>query len=183
MRLLSRLMGLFAVFAGIAFSGAAFAQSTVEGTIAFDGRPVPMTHVYARQARGWSTSDEPGHVKILISDREAPGRVATSQQAYYEAARTAQVQGLILNLEAAGRVRLVIFAPGGNMDDTFVPDVLSQLELTDFVRQGDWVSGRLRTTQPRELTPSGEGPNRRPATPSTCAFGRRSLRRRSRPKS
>jgi hypothetical protein len=116
-----------------------------------------MTHVYARETRGSVGGTEPGQVKIVILDRAAPGRVAASQQAYIEAARAGQVQGVMLSLEPEDQVRLALFVPGA-YDSTSVPDVFAQVELTDLVREGGWVSGRLRTTEPREFMADGVGP-------------------------
>ena len=146
-------------------SGAA-AQATIEGSVRYDAVSVPMTHVYARETRPHPDGDQPPDVVILIADRPAPAAVAASRQAYYAAAGESRIRGLLIVLgPPSNEARLVIFAPGGGSADVLLPDPFSRVELTDLVREGGFVSGRLRTTEPGEFVGGGGGP----AEPATYA--------------
>ena len=53
---------------------------------------------------------------------------------------------------------MVILAPGGGVADTRLPDPFERIALTDLVREGGFVSGRLRTAEPVEFVGGGGGP-------------------------
>jgi hypothetical protein len=131
-------------------------QPTVEGTIAYDAATIPMTYVSARETRPLPDRDDPPQVVILIADRPAPPDIAGSRQAYYRAAREGRIRGLLISLEPPDETRLAIFAPGGGSADVALPDPFSRIELTDFRREGAWVSGHVRTIEPGEFD-GGEG--------------------------
>ena len=76
MGLLTRLLICLALLP-FALSPAA-AQGTVEGTLEMNGETVPITHVYAREAIAPASSDAPGHVIIMMTDRPAPPELRAS---------------------------------------------------------------------------------------------------------
>ena len=139
--------------------GAAAAQATVAGTISYDDVSVPMTHVSARETRPSPHSDRPGDVVILIADRPAPAAIAASRRAYHAAAEDGRIRGLLIVLKPPpDENQVVIFAPGGGVADTRLPDPFERIALTDLVREGGFVSGRLRTAEPVEFVGGGAGP-------------------------
>ena len=149
--------GLTALLATFGAAAAAAVPGTVEGTVHYDSNAVAMTHVVARETRPSGT--EPPQTVILITDRAAPAEIAGSRQAYYAAAREGRIRGLLIVIERpAEPPRLVIFAPGGGTDQTVLPDIFDRIELADFVRADGFVSGRLRSTEPREFN-FGDDPN------------------------
>lgn len=131
----------------------AAAQGTVEGAVTYDGRRVAMTQIYARETlrSPLDPSTAPPQVLILIADRPAPAKVVASRQAYYDAARGGELRGFLLTLEAPDKPpRLAIFVPGG-YDDTSVPDIFEQIAVTELKREAGFVSGRLKSSEPREF--------------------------------
>lgn len=136
----------------------AVAQPAIEGTIRYDADSVPMTYVSARETRPSPDGNSQPQIVILIADRPAPADVAASRQAYYAAAREGRIRGLLIVLgPPSSEARLVIFARGGGVADVTLPDGFSRVELTDLNREGAWVSGRLRTTEPGEFESGGNG--------------------------
>jgi hypothetical protein len=134
------------------------AEPAIEGAISYDAQNVPMTYVSARETRPSPDGNIPSKTIILIADRPPPAGIAASRRAYYAAAREGRVRGLLIVLgPSASEAQLVIFAPGGGVGDVSLPDIFSRVELTDLTRQGGWVSGRLRTSEPGEFVGGGGG--------------------------
>ena len=143
----------------VPFAGAA-AQPTIEGTIRYDDVSVPMTFVSARETRPSPDSRNPPQIVILVADRPAPADVVASRQAYYAAAREGRIRGLLIVLRPpTSETQLVIFAPGGGVADILMPDPFSRVALTELTRDGAFVSGRLRTSEPGEFVGGGGGPD------------------------
>jgi hypothetical protein len=146
-------------------AGRAFAQASVEGAVRYDTETVAMSQVSARETRPEATENEAPQVVVLIADRPPPPDVAKSKDAYYAAAHEGRIRGLLLVFKSdPNDTRLNIFAKGGASDDTGVPDVFGNVTLTDLVRQGGWISGHLKTNQPRDFE-SDRGDGSAPKTP------------------
>jgi hypothetical protein len=138
--------------------GGAAAQPAVEGTISYDDVSVPMTFVSARETRPSPDSGNPPQIVILVADRPAPADVLASRQAYYAAAREGRIHGLLIVLRPpTSETQLVVFAPGGGAADIMMPDPFSRVALTEVTRDGSFVSGRLRTSEPGQFVGGGGG--------------------------
>lgn len=157
-----RYLCLFAAFSLTAWQPAS-AQDRIAGTISFDGRSVPLTHVHVRQTQPSPTGDGVPQTIVLITDRAAPPQIAASKQAYYTAARAGEITGLLLIFsQPEAKPRLTVFAPGGRLVDTSVPDIFERVTLLELQRDAGSVTGRLTTAEPLEFDytdPVAAGPD------------------------
>ena len=139
-------------FLALGIARPALADGTVSGEIRYDGQPVAVTHVYARETRSSPGEDQPPRIIVLMTDRAAPTEVIASKQAYYAAARSGPLRGLVLTFEKpSDNARAAIFAPGGAYDDTTVPGIFEDITLTGTSRVNGMIGGHLKTTKPIEF--------------------------------
>lgn len=154
MGLLVRLLLGFAPWLLVAAAPGA-AQGTVEGNLQLGDETVPISHVYARQARPSAASSEPGPVIVMLTDRAPPPEVRASRRAFSAAVREGRLRGALLLLEP--EPRFVLLAPGDIQVDTRLPDVFERLTLSDLRQENGTVSGRLQMTEPDELPVGDDG--------------------------
>lgn len=141
--------------AALCLSTPAQAQNGVSGTMIVDRAVVLITYVSARVARTRPSSDEPGDIKILLLDRVPTPAVAASQQAYIAAGQGGELPGVLLSLRGnSSEGRLISFQGSAELD-TSVPDIFQRVLLSDVIRQGRVISGRLHTVEPLEFDGGG----------------------------
>lgn len=96
---------------------------------------------------------------ILLSDRAAPPDAASDEGSFLRAAQTTGLRGVYLEIDLPDQVwqRISLTRPNGEVEGTGLGLDGTEFQLSGLTLEGDTVSGRVRTVQPRQLPDWGDG--------------------------
>jgi hypothetical protein len=141
-----------AAVVALLFSTALFASpgDSVSGAIAYDGKPLPVIDIHARQVDNPSNAPpQKSRLKIMLADREMPVAARSSETVFVELAKSGALLGILLETEIpSGRMtNFSLSHPQGSgvRRSGFIGD---DIQLSDFRIADGWVSGRLHTPAP-----------------------------------
>lgn len=123
---------------------------SVSGAIAYDGKPLPVIDVHARQVDDLQNiPPEKSRLKIMFADREMTAPARSSETAFVEQARTGAVLGILLEVESpSGRMTTFSIGHPQGSGVRRSGSVGDDIQLADFRIADGWVSGRLHTPAP-----------------------------------
>ncbi len=123
---------------------------SVSGAIAYDGKPLPVIDIHARQVDDLdNVPPQKSRLKIMFADREMTVAARSRETVFVEQARTGALLGILLEVEVqSGRmINFSISHPQGS-GERRTGNIGEDIQLSDFRIADGWVSGRLRTPAP-----------------------------------